>query len=290
MVILNEKQYVLKCIYDYSLGDDVYRTLYLMANYYRQYKGYKKHKIIETLREYMAINYENYYKDKVRWNEIIESVTDKTKHRKMIEVNDVVITKSEIDKINELKVKSDRKIMFAYLCYAKYRNKIKQENNSWVGDITKDIFKSCRVQSSVNERYKTLGKLKDLGYLETSKSNTNLSVRVTFVDNESDPVLTVSDFTELGYEYLNYMGENFTRCQECGVLFKRNKNNTKKYCNKCIGYTPMESKLITCVDCGKMVKIDARLMNKCRCEDCQNIYRNNYQKELMRKRRKENKC
>ena len=37
-------------------------------------------------------------------------------------------------------------------------------------------------------------------------------------------------------------------------------------------------------------EVDARLTNKIRCDRCQEIYRRNYQKELMRNRRKCTNC
>jgi len=49
------------------------------------------------------------------------------------------------------------------------------------------------------------------------------------------PVLKISDFRELGYEYLSYIGSGkFTRCEVCGRLV-RNKSKTcpPKYCNEC---------------------------------------------------------
>lgn len=45
--------------------------------------------------------------------------------------------------------------------------------------------------------------------------------------------LSVADFRELGYEYLNYIGEeNFIRCSKCGKLTKRT-GKRNKYCFKC---------------------------------------------------------
>ena len=51
------------------------------------------------------------------------------------------------------------------------------------------------------------------------------------MDGES--VLEISDFRELGYEYLNYIGDDkFIRCSECSRLVRKN-NNRQKYCNDC---------------------------------------------------------
>ena len=68
---------------------------------------------------------------------------------------------------------------------------------------------------------------------------------------------------------MKYKGENFIRCAECGILTRGNKAGTKKYCSSCATYTPQLTKTIVCIDCGKEFIVDARLSNKCRCNDCQ---------------------
>lgn len=47
-----------------------------------------------------------------------------------------------------------------------------------------------------------------------------------------------------------------------------------------------KTKSVECADCGQWLEIDAKDNKTCRCKSCQAIYRKNYQKELMRKRRK----
>jgi len=49
------------------------------------------------------------------------------------------------------------------------------------------------------------------------------------------PVLKISDFRELGYEYLSYIGSGkFTRCEVCGRLVrKKSKYAPQKYCIDC---------------------------------------------------------
>ena len=45
-----------------------------------------------------------------------------------------------------------------------------------------------------------------------------------------------------------------------------------------------KTKFVQCIDCGEWVEVDILNTKTCRCNDCTKIHRNNYQKELMRKR------
>ena len=45
-----------------------------------------------------------------------------------------------------------------------------------------------------------------------------------------------------------------------------------------------KTKFIQCIDCEEWVEVDILNTKTCRCNDCTKIHRNNYQKELMRKR------
>ena len=66
------------------------------------------------------------------------------------------------------------------------------------------------------------------------------------------------------------IGEDTTVCQKCGKRFKRETIN-EKYCVGCRGYEPIETKTITCIDCGKRVETTAWDMKTCRCDDCQKL-------------------
>ena len=102
----------------------------------------------------------------------------------------------------------------------------------------------------------------------------------------NENVLSISDFRELGYEYMNYLGENFTRCQECGRLIKNNKYQNRKYCFDCVGYIPKMTKVITCIDCGKEFVVRAKNTKSVRCKECQDKHRKESKRRWKRKRSK----
>ena len=53
-------------------------------------------------------------------------------------------------------------------------------------------------------------------------------MRITFMDDESEKIIFVDDWRELGYYYRRYKGENIIRCAKCGKLERGNKNGTIK--------------------------------------------------------------
>ena len=123
-----------------------------------------------------------------------------------------------------------------------------------------------------------------MGLLEFSRRNDNTNCQVTFVNDDSENILFISDSRELGYEYLAYKGDNFIRCADCGILTRGNKNGTKRYCKDCSGYTPQEMKTVVCVDCGEEFQVSAMANRTSRCQECYKEYRKKYksQKELER--------
>ena len=120
------------------------------------------------------------------------------------------------------------------LCYAKLYNTLSETNNGWVNTEVKEIYKAARVTVKYrNDKFLYLNDLENTGLISFSNKNDNLNMKVNFIYNNSNIVLKIKDFRELGYEYQNYIGDgNFIRCSECGRLVKK-KGKRDKYCSKC---------------------------------------------------------
>ena len=141
--------------------------------------------------------------------------------------------------------------MFTLLCLAKYYNVRNETNNNWTNLATKYVFKLARVSTTVDEQNYFVRDLYVMGLVSYSKKIDNLNLQVNFVDNDGDAALEISDLRELGYEYMQWKQGGYFRCEHCGILVRQNKNGTRKYCKDCIGYQPIETKAIVCIDCGK---------------------------------------
>lgn len=271
MIILNEKEYAENCLRNGIVDNKPFITLSVLAKYYYYIHGYRKKRIERLLTEYLSKHYSRYEVDEISWNTSIEKIANRAGAYPLYQINGVKITKPELKIIESLNNKVLERLMFTMLCLAKLGDKKNSTNNGWVNADSKEIFSYARIDCRLDEREIRIGELWQLGLLEFSKRNDNLNCRVTFIDNDSDEELFISDFRELGYEYRKYKGENFIHCAECGILTRNNKNKTKKHCANCTTYTRQETKTIICEDCGKSFDVSSKNTKTTRCLECQEI-------------------
>lgn len=214
-ILLNEKEYAKKIIQDGQLGtDEFYSDLFILIKYLYS-EGERKSGILKTLK-LMSVDTDKFY-------ELICKYISRASSRKLVEIDYVPITQNEIDKIREVKNKSKEKLLFTLLIMAKYNNlkSGRNQNNDWVNLEEKEIFKLARVSCNKRDRDKMIYELKEDGYIKNSKKITSLNMQVLFVDNESDPVLKITDMRELGFQYEELLPNNkVRRCINCGKPYK----------------------------------------------------------------------
>ena len=253
-----------------DLGDKPSSTLNLLARYYREI-GKNDDEIKELLSDFLNRCLKDKYKES-KWIDSIFYQVVKSKKYNLKKVDNVIVTKSEMEIIQSVKGKSRQKVLFTLLVLAKYYNAVSDKNKNWTNLEYKKIFKLANVQLSIQNQALLINDLYNCGFVNVSKNVGKPNIQVNFVDNESDTVLTITRLKDLGKEYLMFCGEDYIRCQKCGTLVK-NYKNTNKYCKTCGQYQPIETKTVICVDCGKEFSVDARNMKKIRCDRCQSIYR-----------------
>ena len=290
-IILNEKEYAIECLETGHVDSKPFYTLSIIAKYYYHCLHYKKSKIITLLTDFLSKNYAGYHDRPLEWQSTIEELVNKTDSYNLLEISGVSISNSEMQTILDL---HNKNLELVILCLAKLENLKKPNNNGWVNIDTKEVFEYARVSCKAIERENYICKLRIKGLLQLPKRNDNMSVRVTFIEDKIDKnneVLFVSDFKELGYEYLKYKGDNVIKCAKCGALIRGNKSGTNQYCKKCMIYTPKGTKAITCVDCGRQFIVSVKDNQTTRCPYCYSKYRKIYKnkKELERYYKKKEK-
>lgn len=276
--ILNEKEYVENALASGDYADDIYKTLVLFAQYYYQYCGYRKVKITNLLLDFLVKNYAPYAHNKRQWAATCEKIARKTGGKTLLEISGVWVTASELETIAKIANKTLARLAFTMLCIAKLNNAKNTKNNNWVNLDSKDIFNAARVAGSRTQRDLRIADLLDLGLIELPKNNSKLNIRVSFLDDNSRNKLFVSDFRELGNLYRAEIEKNekFRKCNTCG---KYSKYGLCGDCQKQQKAKEIEAEYIAntneivCVDCGKSFRVEKRIKNKCRCDECQKEYR-----------------
>lgn len=231
-VVLNETKQAEYIIEKGEVGTKPTSTLFLLGKYYRQKENLDKDQTVNKLNEFMVKNYKNY--NSALWEEGIEDIAKKANKYPLREIDSIGITQSELDKIAELHNTKYEKLLFTMLCYAKLYNTISENNNGWINTDIQELYRVARVTVKYRkDKFLFLNDIERTGLISFSNKNDNLNLKINFFDMDGESVLEISDFRELGYEYLNYIGDDkFIRCSECSRLVRKN-NNRQKYCNDC---------------------------------------------------------
>ena len=241
-VVLNEKKQAEYIIEKGEVGNKPTSTLFLLAKYYRQKENLNKEQTFNKLNEFMEKNYKNY--NSATWEDIIEDISKKANKYPLREINHIEITKSEIDTIRNVCNIKYEKLLFTMLCYAKLYNKISDKNNGWVNTDIKELYRVARVTVKYRkDKFLFLNDIERTGLISFSNKNDNLNLKINFIDMNNDSILDINDFRELGYEYLNYIGEGkFIRCKCCNRLVRKKskKDFSTKYCHECAKYIKNE--------------------------------------------------
>lgn len=239
--VLNEVKQAEFIIDNGDVGSKPSSTLFILAKYYRQKQELNKEQTFQKLNEFMQNNYKNY--NPAKWEDMMENISKKATKYPMREIDNIGITQYELDMIRTLKNIKYEKLLFTMLCYAKLHNMNSENNNGWANTSIQELYRIARVSVKYRkDKFLILNDLEQTGLIAFSKKNDNLNLQVTFVDMNGDSILSVTDFRELGYEYLNYIGEGkFIRCSECSRLVRKNGNNTS-YCTSCKKNKRLETK------------------------------------------------
>ena len=297
--ILNEKKYIENLI-ENKANEQIEKPgalLPLLAQYYYEFKGYRKKKITDLLIDFLNTRYPSFEHNKKSWIETCAKIAKTTGGKPLLQVDELSITQKEIETITQnVNDKSLERLLFVMLCIAKYNNLKNPKNQGWVNTDLKDLFTLAKVKSNPQNRGKIIHTLINTGLIETAKRIDKVNLKVCFIDtddNKNTVLFTmIKDFRELGFQYnrlMNY-GDYFT-CEKCGITVKANKqnNNKKCMCKKCLNEP--KTRLVICVDCGAPFTVDARVSAKCRCDECQKIkIREDATKRKQRQREREKLC
>lgn len=228
-IVLNEREYAMAALQRCDLGAKPLETLGRIAKYYRS-EGYKKTEIHRMLESFVlkcdpSINI-------VKWQDAIAKQVKGTDKYSLVEIDGIPITQKELDICNSLSGKQVKRLMFTLICIAKFNNAANDKNNGWVNRQDNEIFRMANVTTPIKRQSLMLNDLRELGLIRFSRKVDNININVTCIDDNGDPALIITDYRNLGYQYMKYCGEPYFECASCGIVVKRG-SNIQKYCRDC---------------------------------------------------------
>ena len=147
-------------------------------------------------------------------------------------VDKVVITKAEVAFINSYEDKKVQNILFIMLVYAKITNKLNNNDSYWINQSLTNITKEAKLtdKKRKTEVFHSL-------YLDQAISAGNkvgkVSIKVNYAYEDSEEEIVITDFDGCVHYWLQYKGEKWKRCEECGKWIKLGKTKPSTYCKEC---------------------------------------------------------
>ena len=238
MIILNEKEYVLNMLAQENIEPSkIHSFLYLYARYLYQVKNLRKAGIIRELDEFMREREPNY--NPVDWAARLEKYAEVSGKYPLCQCHGIWVTAGELHRIKEIGDKVLERLAFTLLCLARFGNFRNPDNHNWVSYSNGEIYSMACINTTALEKDLKLTRLRELGLIEYAKKINNLGVQVLFMEESGEKELFLSDFRTLGYEWRVYQGENYIRCDGCGILTRKRKG-TSKYCSACRKQSDLE--------------------------------------------------
>ena len=148
-------------------------------------------------------------------------------------VDKVVITKAEVAFINSYEDKKVQNILFIMLVYAKITNKLNNNDSYWINQSLTNITKEAKLTDKKRKTEVFHGLYLDQAISAGNKVG-KVSIKVNYAYEDSEEEIVITDFDECIHYWLQYKGEKWKRCEECGKWVKvTSKTFPQKYCKEC---------------------------------------------------------
>lgn len=233
-IILNEYEWAERAIAEHRLGLKPMDTLTRVAKYYIA-NQYNRNDVRDMLDIFLAKCDPD--ASLVQWSDTLDRIVRAAAKRPIVKIDGVQIFQSELECIEKIGRKQLQRLAFTMLCVAKYWDAVSPNNNHWLNTPDRDIFALANIRTSGKRQCAMYGELRDAGLIRFSKKVDNLNVQLTFIEEgDATPSLFVSDFRNLGYQYLRQTDDTYFECANCGIIERKNaanKGRKQKYCACC---------------------------------------------------------
>lgn len=233
-IVLNEHYSAEQAIHTNNLGKKPSETLCRVARYYIDNCAGASKKDIRNKLDLFLLQCDS-TASIPKWSKMLDFATDWAFKHEAIQIDAIIITKPEMEKIDSLESRQIRRLAFVLLCLSKYWNVVNKQNNYWVNNKDNEIMSIANINTSIRRQCAMYATLRDTGLIQFSKKVDNTNVRVCFAE-DGEAAMTITDLRNLGYQYLKYHGEPYFECACCGLTSKYDnpiKGKSKKYCESC---------------------------------------------------------
>lgn len=247
-IILKENEWAKQMIASGCIGRKPSETLRRVARYYID-EGYTSGEVQEHLNTFLLRCDANVSIPK--WQNMMDFAIRRATRDQAIDIEFIAISDAEMRQIDKLDGTQIRRLAFTLLCLAKYHNTVDLNSDSWVGNKDNEIMALANINTSIKRQCSMYRELRDVGMIQFSKRVDNTSVKVCFITDGTD-VLHITDFRNLGYQYLMYHGKPYFECSCCGITAKISnpENNRKpKYCSECAAKIHMQQTVNSVMKC-----------------------------------------
>jgi hypothetical protein len=244
MLILNEEKYARDL---YNGDNQDVKSIMSKIRYITRYLVHSEQK-----------NDDDVYKETVKWLKNHHNNFDESSYSNVISdaikaapkypfyiIDNIKITRSELEIISTLDSLRAEKILFVLLCMAKQQSMANGFTNGLVKYSITDLCKAARVSVPAEDREYILYEIIQRGLLGYPKKNNTQCLIVNFINTDEVALeLNEDDCRELAYVYLNWKndGKGYTKCQRCNRWMKQSKTKPKKYCEDCAKVVQTEQK------------------------------------------------
>lgn len=231
-IVLDEHEWASECVKRPTLGQKPFETLKRVARYYID-SGYKRG-VVRRLMDTYVLQCDP-SASLPKWADIIDTAVKYAVSHPAICLDYIPITDTELEYISTIKGKQAQRLAFTLLCLAKYWDAVHPTNDGWVNTKDSAIMRMADINTSIKRQSALFQQLRDCGAVSFSKKVDNTNVKVLFQADGHNEIM-VTDFRELGYQYMRYCGETYKECEVCGVLMpvkKQKAGRPRKYCPVC---------------------------------------------------------
>lgn len=231
-IVLNEHEWAKEMILARSLGKKPFETISRVARYYldKQYSKREVRKLLDTFLLQCDPS-----ASLPKWSDLVDYALERAMKYTAIQIDYIDVTAPELDRIDALSGKQAKRLAFTLLCLAKYWDLVNPNGDHWVNSKDAEIMRMANINTSIRRQSILYHQLHEAGLIQFSKKVDNTNVRVCFIQ-PGESAIHISDFRNLGYQYLRHRGEAFFECQNCGITAKLEhpqKGMKQRYCKEC---------------------------------------------------------